>query len=170
MTDACNELNLQGRSRGGVVDLMAFDGWRWPRRLPHSSYDEILRTTNQRCAILPPMKLLRIFLVLLLCAVLPLTGLAASGMTGDCPMQQSGAMEMYGAMPNCNSMKSSHDGKAKGTFCKMTAQCQIGSQSIPATSLQITRPASFSSPVVFSYTQVLPMREPSGLWRPPRAV
>jgi hypothetical protein len=121
-------------------------------------------------AILPPMKFLRTLLVLLLCAVLPLTGLAANCTAGDCPMQQPCAMTMHGAMPNCDSMHSSHGGKAKGTSCEMNAQCHIGSQSIPAAPLQVTRPAGFSSPIVFSYTQVLPVREPSGLWRPPRAV
>jgi hypothetical protein len=120
------------------------------------------------------MKLLRTFLVLLLCAVLPLTGLAASGLTGECPMQQSGAMAMQGDMPavmsGCDAMKSSPGGKAKGMFCKMSAQCQIGCQSLPAAAPQLTRPSSFSSPVVFRYAQVLPVREPGGLWRPPRAL
>ena len=120
------------------------------------------------------MKLLRTFLLLLLCAVLPISGLAASGLVGECPMQQSMGMgnggEMSATMPDCDSMKSSSAGKAKGVFCKMSAQCQIGCQYLPVATLEVTRPAGFSSSVVFNYAQSLSDREPAGLWRPPRAI
>ncbi|WP_206997196.1 hypothetical protein [Trinickia mobilis] len=120
------------------------------------------------------MKILRTFLVLLLCAVLPLTGLAAGCVTGECSMQQSMAMDdgsdMSATMPSSDLMKSSTGGKAKGVLGKMTAQCQIGCLYLPVTTLEVTRPAGLSSPVVFNYAQSLIVREQGGLWRPPRSL
>jgi hypothetical protein len=120
------------------------------------------------------MKYLRTLLLLLLCAMLPITGLAASGLTGECPMQMSlGSDEgsaMSSEMPGCESMKSSQPEKTKGFFCKATAQCQLGSLYHPVSRIEITRPAGLSIPVIFHYAQSLTVREPAGLWRPPRAV
>lgn len=120
------------------------------------------------------MKFLRTLLLLLLCAVLPISGLAASGLTGECPMQMSmssdKASAMSSAMPDCEMMKSSQPEKAKGFFCKATAQCQLGSLYHPAPRAEVTRPAGLSSPVVFVYAQSLTVGEPAGLWRPPRAI
>jgi hypothetical protein len=113
------------------------------------------------------MKILRTFLVLLLCAMLPLTGLAASCLTGECSMQQSMAMDdgsdMSATMPSCDLTKSSTGSKAKGVFCKMTAQCQFGCQYLPVANPGVARPAGFSSPVVFHYALSLTVREPAGL-------
>ncbi|NHV26565.1 hypothetical protein [Burkholderia sp. D-99] len=123
------------------------------------------------------MKFLRTIILLLLCAVLPISGLAASGLTGECPMMQQGmSMDMDAGMsadmPGCDSMKSSSAGttkaKAKGMACKVTAQCQFGSLYHPAARADISRPAAFASTIVFHYTQSVPVRDPSGLWRPPR--
>ncbi|MXN79002.1 hypothetical protein GR157_30285 [Burkholderia sp. 4701] len=122
------------------------------------------------------MKLLRTFILLLLCAVLPVTGLAASGLTGECPMQHTMSMAddaaMSADMPGCDSMQSkstsTDKSKAKATLCKPTAQCQFGSLYHPAPRADISRPAAFAGPVVFHYTQSLPNRDPNGLWRPPR--
>ncbi|MBB5428304.1 hypothetical protein HDG40_006491 [Paraburkholderia sp. JPY158] len=118
------------------------------------------------------MKLLRTLFLLLLCAVLPISGLAASGMAGECPMQQPTAMDdgMSAAMPGCDSMKSTSPDKAKGGFCKVTAQCQFGSLYYPAVTATISHPTYVGSRVVFHYAQSLVVREPGGLWRPPRAV
>ncbi|KVD59975.1 hypothetical protein [Burkholderia ubonensis] len=122
------------------------------------------------------MKLLRTFILSLLCVVLPISGLAASGLTGECPMQQTMAMgadaSMSGDMPGCDLMKSSSvdKAKAKGVFCKVTAQCQFGSLYHPAAKADISRPAVSGTPVVFHYIQSLPVRDPNGLWRPPRLV
>ena len=120
------------------------------------------------------MKFLRTLLLLLLCAVLPISGLAASGLTGECPMQMSmGSDEgsaMSSDMPGCEMTQSSQPGKAKGFFCKATAQCQLGSLYHPASRIEVTRPAGPSSPVVFHYAQSLIVREPGGLWRPPRTI
>jgi len=123
-------------------------------------------------AIIPLMKFLRTLLLLLLCAALPLSGLAASGLTGECPMQTSvsagDGSVMSSDMPDCESMGSSQPEKAKGSFCKATAQCQLGSLYHPVSTPEVARPAGLSSPVVFHYVDSLSVREPAGLWRPPR--
>jgi hypothetical protein len=120
------------------------------------------------------MKFLRTLLLLLLCAALPISGLAASGLTGECPMQTSIATDdgstMSSEMPGCETMKSAPAGKTKGFFCKATAQCQLGSLYHPVNVTEVTRPAGLSSPLVFHYAQSLSVREPAGLWRPPRAI
>ncbi|WP_035991912.1 hypothetical protein [Paraburkholderia caribensis] len=120
------------------------------------------------------MKFLRTLFLVLLCAVLPISGLAASGLTGECPVQMSmssdDASAMSSEMPECEMTKSSPTGKAKGFFCKATAQCQLGSLYHPTPAVEVTRPAGLSSPVVFHYAQSLTVREPAGLWRPPRAI
>jgi hypothetical protein len=120
------------------------------------------------------MKFIRTLFVLLLCAMLPITGLAASGLTGECPMQQSVAAQddsgMSDAMPGCDSMKPSPGGKASKTgFCKMTAQCGFGSLYYPGSNASVHRHAApASSHVVFHYSQSLSIRAPDGRWRPPR--
>jgi hypothetical protein len=124
------------------------------------------------------MKLLRTVILLLLCAVLPISGLAASGLTGECPMQQTMSMSMNtdssmsADMPGCDSMQSTSAGKAKakGMFCKVTAQCQFGSLYHPAARADVFRPAARVRPVAFHYAESLPVRDPNGLWRPPRLV
>ncbi|PMS21540.1 hypothetical protein C0Z18_06625 [Trinickia dabaoshanensis] len=120
------------------------------------------------------MKILRTLLVLLLCAVLPLTGLAASGSAGQCPMQMAmtdgmGSM-MQGGMPGCDTTKRVSDGKMKSSPCKVSAQCQVGSLYHPVSSPVVLRPAGTHSPVVFHYVESLSVREPDGPWRPPRAL
>ena len=77
---------------------------------------------------------------------------------------------MSSDMPRCETMKSSQPGTAKGFFCKVTAQCQLGSLYHPVSTTEVTRPAGLSSPVVFRYALSLTVREPGGLWRPPRAI
>ncbi|MBY4696555.1 hypothetical protein K6W21_21030 [Burkholderia latens] len=121
------------------------------------------------------MKLLRTFILVLLCAVLPISGLAASGLTGECPMQQSTSTDsarMSADMPGCDAMKSSSVDKAKtkGAFCKVTAQCQFGSLYHPAARAEVSRPTALASSVVFHYAQTVPVRDPNGLWRPPRLI
>jgi hypothetical protein len=122
------------------------------------------------------MKLLRTLILLLLCAVLPISGLAASGLTGECPMQQTMSADvdsgMTADMPGCDAMKSSPDGKAKakGVFCKITAQCQFGSLYHPAARADVSHPVALDRPVAFHYADSVPIRDPNGLWRPPRLV
>jgi hypothetical protein len=131
-----------------------------------------------RRAIIAAMKWLRTFILLLLCAVLPLSGLAASGLTGECPMQSTMSMDtdagmsMSADMSGCDSMKASAadstKAKAKGMACKLTAQCQFGSLYHPAARADVGRPAAYTSTIVFHYAQSVPIRDPNGLWRPPR--
>lgn len=121
------------------------------------------------------MKWFRTFILMLLCAMLPISGLAASGLTGDCPMQQtmpSDGDASMADMSGCDAMKSPsvEKFKAKGMFCKITAQCQFGSLYHPAVQTSVSRPASFVSPVVFYYAESVAVRDPSGLWRPPRLI
>jgi hypothetical protein len=122
------------------------------------------------------MKLLRTVILLLLCAVLPISGLAASGLTGECPMQQTMSKDADSTasadMPGCDSMKSQSvdKAKAKGMFCKVTAQCQFGSLYHPAARVDVSRPAALVRPVVFHYADSLSVRDPNGLWRPPRLI
>lgn len=120
------------------------------------------------------MKFLRTILLLLLCVTLPISGLAASGVAGDCPMQQTlsthDGSNVSTTMPGCDSMKSSPDGKSKVGFCKMTAQCQFGSLYHPGVVASVARPVAPHSQLVFHYSQSLIVRAPDGLWRPPRSV
>lgn len=125
--------------------------------------------------ILPPMKFLRTFLVLLLCAMLPLTGLAASGLTGPCPMQTTtsdDARAMSSGMPGCDGMKSTSDTRHKAgvQLCKMTAQCDAGSLYHPVSLPVLSRPAGRVNPLHFHYADAYSSRGPEGLWRPPRAL
>lgn len=121
------------------------------------------------------MKFVRSFLVLLLCAMLPLTGLAASGLTGRCPVQPA-TSDVAGAAPQamagCDGMTSTsgnrHD--SGGLLCKMTAQCQAGSLYHPVSFPTLSRPAGQFRPVRFHYAESCPSRSPDGLWRPPRAL
>ncbi|NIF89187.1 hypothetical protein [Burkholderia sp. Cy-637] len=139
------------------------------------------------------MRLLRTLFILLLCATLPLSGLAASGLTGACPMMQAGmgqdgasAMPEMGGMPGmsasamngmagmaeCDDMKPAPAGqhKAGGHLCKMSAQCQFGNLYHPPLRTDLSRPASLTQPLRFHYTESLVLRDPNGLWRPPRLV
>ncbi|MEA3097692.1 MAG: hypothetical protein QOF74_1932 [Caballeronia mineralivorans] len=121
------------------------------------------------------MKILRTLFVLWLCAALPLTGLAASGSAGQCPMQSmtadSGNM-MSESMPGCESMATipGQDSKSKDSLCKMTVQCQMGCMTIPVFAPGVARTAGAYRPMFFHYTQSLFVREPDGLWKPPRAL
>jgi len=121
------------------------------------------------------MKFLRTMLLLLLCAMLPISGLAASGATGECPMQEvmsddSGAMAAD--MPGCEMMTatSSEHGKSKSSLCKVTAQCQIGSLYHPVSSPSVVRPAGSFIPLSFHYAESFSFRAPDGLWRPPQSL
>lgn len=121
------------------------------------------------------MKFVRTFLVLLLCAMLPVSGLAAGGPIGQCPMQtmtNDDAGAMPSAMSGCDGMKSmsdTHD-KAGGQLCKMTAQCQADSLYHPVSLPVLSRPAGRFNPLRFHYAEAYPFRGPDGLWRPPRAL
>jgi hypothetical protein len=120
------------------------------------------------------MKFLRTLILLLLCAVLPISGLAASGLAGECPMQQSTPMPDDGAvsvdMHGCDMMKSSTPGKAKGVFCKATAQCQFASIYYAPVKATVSHPMAVSNQLAFHYAESFAGRVPGGLWRPPRTI
>ncbi|AKC70520.1 hypothetical protein [Pandoraea oxalativorans] len=139
------------------------------------------------------MKLLRLVLVLLLCAVLPLSGLAASGMAGACPMQMTAASDEATvmitavvttaapanvavspptemAMDHCDGMSMPAEGKPGGPFCKVTAQCNLGSLYHPTLTPDVARPVSITRKTGFHYANALRLRAPDGLWRPPTSL
>jgi hypothetical protein len=121
------------------------------------------------------MKMLRALFVLLLCAMLPLSGLAASGLMGYCPMQAAmgdDSRAMSADMAGCESMTptSGEHGKSKASLslCKVTAQCQMGSLYHPVSAPTVVRPIGSFFPVSFQYAESLSIRAPDGLWRPPQ--
>ncbi|HEV3427922.1 MAG TPA: hypothetical protein VG320_08590 [Paraburkholderia sp.] len=118
------------------------------------------------------MRFIRTLFVLLLCAMLPLSGLAASGLTGQCPMQTAVSSSADSRMQGCDAMKSpaADHGKSVSTLCKMTAQCMSGSLYHPVSLPVLSRPAGRVSELRFHYAQACPARSPDGLWRPPRAL
>jgi hypothetical protein len=121
------------------------------------------------------VKGLRIIFIFLLCIMLPMSGLAASGLAGQCPMQASmanGDSDAFSAeMADCDAMKTtSAPDKTKRPLCKVTAQCQMGSLYHPFSTPTMHRPAGLVSRVAFHYTQSLIVHTLGGLWRPPRAL
>lgn len=123
------------------------------------------------------MKLVRTFILLLLCVVLPINGVAASGLLGNCvtdvPMSMEQSPSMSADMSDCDSMKSqsspvnTHDG---GMLCKLSAQCQLGTLYPPAFQPSLIHPVVLSGPTLFPYAHSLSSLSPDGLWRPPRLV
>ncbi|ALS61879.1 hypothetical protein [Pandoraea norimbergensis] len=125
------------------------------------------------------MKFLRICCLFLLCAVLPISGLAASGLTGACPMQMSPSADdgatvdmaaMAADMAGCDSMKAPDGVKLKAPFCKATTQCQLGSLYHPVDLPSATRPFGPMTAVTFAYADTLSVRAPDGPWRPPTSL
>lgn len=120
------------------------------------------------------VSILRAFFVLLLCVMLPMSGLAASGLTARCPMQADmsnlSGSSVSTEMPDCDAMQStSSPDTTKRPSCKMTAQCQMGSLYHATAAPTMHRSAGFVSPVVFHYRQSLFVHNVSGgVWRPPR--
>jgi len=107
--------------------------------------------------------------------MLPLSGLAASGMAGDCPMQMSSmsgdeSNAMAAGMDHCDGMMAPAGNKAKGPFCKIAAQCNLGSLYHPSVTPQVARAASIARKTEFAYTDSLRLRAPDGLWRPPTSL
>lgn len=120
-----------------------------------------------------------------MCAALPLTGLAASGVAGDCPMQMTSmsgeasamsnmsdmaASSMTMTMDHCDGMPMTSGSKVKGPFCKVAAQCNLGNLYHPALAPEVARAASIVRKTHFSYTDSLRLRAPDGLWRPPTSL
>ncbi|WP_404606325.1 hypothetical protein [Caballeronia udeis] len=87
-------------------------------------------------------------------------------------MSHDSGSTISAAMPDCESMAmaAGQNSKSKDSPCKMTVQCQIGCMSIPVSAPAIARSAGAYRPMFFHYTQSLFVREPDGLWKPPRAL
>ena len=121
------------------------------------------------------MSTLRALLILLLCVMLPISGLAASGLTARCPIQADmsnlNGNSVSTEMPDCDAMQSTPSpDTTKRPSCKMTAQCQMGSLYHAIEAPTMHRSAGFVSPVIFHYRQSLFIHNASdGVWRPPRA-
>jgi len=121
------------------------------------------------------MKFLRTLFVLLLCAMLPLSGLAAGRLAGQCPMQAALADDgsaMPAAMSDCESTTpaSGEPGKSKGFLCKIMAQCQTDSVYHPVSTPTVARPSGPVFPFSFQYAESLSIRAPDALWRPPQTI
>ena len=121
------------------------------------------------------MRLFRVLLVLLLCMALPMTGLAATGLAGPCPMQMSTLEEheiaQLEGMPDCDTMESSpNSGLTDSPICKSSVHCQLGSLYHPVPHADVARPAERLISVAFSYVHPLIVSDPNGLWRPPRTL
>jgi hypothetical protein len=86
------------------------------------------------------------------------------------------SMDMPESMAGCESMASEsgytpdQHGKSKSPLCKMGVQCQIGCMTIPASVPSVARTAQAYRPVFFHASQTLFVREPDGLWKPPRSL
>ncbi|TAM07826.1 MAG: hypothetical protein EPN70_01745 [Paraburkholderia sp.] len=107
--------------------------------------------------------------------MLPMSGLAATGLAGQSPMQESMPMHDHGASPaamaGCDMMmKSSKAGKAKHAVCSAMAQCQFASIFYPPVRPTVMHPMPAGNQAVFHYVASLSVREPGGFWRPPRSI
>lgn len=122
------------------------------------------------------MKTVRAIIILLLCLVLPISGLAATGSVGWCPMQASSDTGSHdsattpAAMPDCTMVTASHGDKAKPTQCKYMAQCAMANVYYPASVPTVTRPLGVSTKIRFFYSTQYAFWPAVALWHPPRLV
>ncbi|CAB3836360.1 MULTISPECIES: hypothetical protein [Pseudomonadota] len=134
------------------------------------------------------MNFLRRLFVVLLCLMLPLTGMAASGLAGAYAMPMPAAMAddpdcaPMADMPDCATMAQassqaslqaspqapSHPDGHGHSACKMTTQCQLGSLYHPTPAPAAYRHVGLASPVTFHYAQPLIVQRLDDFWRPPR--
>ena len=117
------------------------------------------------------MKIIRVVMLLWLSLMLPVSGLASSGLTGQCPMQDD-AMSLSASGAECGDM-AMHDMNSKNAVqkapCNMDAQCHFGGLYHP-----VSAPETHSSPEL-SYLTPLYSASPQvgstdNNWRPPRVV
>jgi len=117
------------------------------------------------------MKIIRIVMLLWLSLMLPITGLAGSGLAGECPMMESGSA-MSSMSMECGDM-AMHDMSSKTPTkkapCNMDAQCHFGGLYHPTVA-----PETHSGPVLSYLTHLYSDSPQVGStdsnWRPPRAV
>ncbi len=139
-----------------------------------------------RCPYNVRMRFLRVLFITLLCAVLPISGMAATGVVMDCPIPSAlqmamatEAMDNTQAMNDCmQAMDESAPSQAhsershigKNVHCKLVVQCQVSSQYIPIPSSGVDTPIAQSRKLVFHYARSLSATALNDLWRPPQAV
>ncbi|AWM92320.1 MULTISPECIES: hypothetical protein [unclassified Pseudomonas] len=108
---------------------------------------------------------LRFCIIFMISLALPLSGMAGvQAPTEPCPMKTMGmAMMDDMGMDCCNDMKSPSE---HGKPCKPGQECKTGGM------LQVSilkPPVTVFSPVVLSFfSDSLPVKTSSGVWRPPR--
>lgn len=106
-------------------------------------------------------------LLLLLCLVLPLNGLASLAVAATpCPMQSSG-MDAHAAHNDCCPEQGSLAEHAKQP-CKNAQQCQTGSPLLLSVN-NANAPTARSNPQHVNRLEFLPVQRPGGVWRPPRS-
>ncbi|WP_137820191.1 hypothetical protein [Pseudomonas sp. 2FG] len=113
---------------------------------------------------------LRFCLIFLISLALPLSGMAGlAAATEPCPMKTAGMAKMApetstDAGQDCCQDMGSPSGHGK--LCKPGQECKSGS----LLQVSIVKPATrLASPLVLSLSSdFLPVRTPSGVWRPPR--
>lgn len=111
-------------------------------------------------------------LLLLLCLVLPLNGLASLAAAATvCPMQSSGmgahAVTDNSVQHDCCPEQGSLAEHAKQP-CKNAQQCQTGSPLMLSVN-NASAPTARSNPQHISRLEFLPVQRPGGVWRPPRS-
>lgn len=120
------------------------------------------------------MKLLRLILVLVLSLAIPF---AASGgeRAGDvrkpCPMQHSASPEMPAEHDCCQSNMtedSADKAQQQSSSCKPGQECKVGAAYPSVAAPAAAHPLAVSQAVATFYDSSLPVRAPSGVWRPPR--
>ena len=93
-----------------------------------------------------------------------------AAMTTAAPSTMAASAAPTLAMDHCDGMSMPAGGKLKGPFCKVTAQCNLGSLYHPAITPEVARPVSIARKTGFHYTDSLRLRAPDGLWRPPTSL
>jgi hypothetical protein len=126
------------------------------------------------------MKLIRLLLLFVLSLTLPVSGLAATGTTGECLMVSSAMMEMTDASPALSapmpkmehcSRQQDASGKAKGRMeCKFGAECKVGGVYHPAVPPSVSTPLPLAQTVLVPAAQLPISRTLNGVWRPPPAL
>jgi len=131
------------------------------------------------------MRFIRVFFITLLCMVLPISGMAATGLVMDCPIPSAMQMQMAAKMDDNAQMdcmqamdeaanasasaEQTHAPIGKNVHCKLVVQCQVSSQYVPAPATGLDAPLVQARKVVFHYARTLSALPLNDLWRPPQS-
>ena len=131
------------------------------------------------------MRFIRVLFITLLCMVLPISGMAATGVVMDCPIPSamqwqmaaqaddnaSASMDCMQSMEEMSASPShSHSPVGKNVHCKLLLQCQVSSQYVPVPATGVDAPLMQPRKLVFHYAHTLPALSLSDLWRPPQSL